>query len=406
MVVSAFFGAACSNGISPAPTTVVRVDPVPPGRLVIGDNDAALFVTQPDGSERVDLTRSNGNLVAVQPTWAPDSGRLIWTEANHMSDVPEATIVISDPDGSELLRSPVPAAPFYYSWNPQGSRVAYLADGESGDVELSTIDSGDGRLRGIEQGTPLFFSWAPDGRRILTHVGLSTVSVVEVDGGKTTLAETGARFPAPQWSDDGTVLVFGIGTPPRSGGIAAFLTQTDSQEIVVAEPDGSILDRIESFRGSATFELSPAGDRLAYSITADRKVFNFGPLLVRTLDGGETETVSRNPVVSYQWDPTGSRLLFMQATEGADHPSFRWVVWDGEDNRVFAPVSPSLGYATDYLPFWDQYSHSHSLWAPDGSAFAYPSLDGDGESAIWVQTLTSDTPVRVSDGDVVFWSPP
>ena len=67
---------------------------------------------------------------------------------------------------------------------------------------------------------------------------------------------------------------------------------------------------------------------------------------------------------------------------------------------------PTTIFASSYLPFWDQYSRSHTLWAPDGSAYAYSGQDDRGQPAIWVQSIGVDTgPNNVAGGDVVFWSP-
>ncbi len=181
--------------------------------------------------------------------------------------------------------------------------------------------------------------------------------------------------------------------------------QTEDQQIVLTGPDGAIVRRIESFRGSATFDLSPDGERLAYSITPERRTYNFGPLKVMDLTDGSVETVSSDPVLAYQWSPAGDHLLVLQAIAAADHPAFRWLVWDGSGSRLYATVTPTTSFANSYLPFWDQYSHSHRLWAPDGSAFAYAAIDENGRPSVWVQPLDADEPVRVASGDIVFWSP-
>jgi hypothetical protein len=47
-----------------------------------------------------------------------------------------------------------------------------------------------------------------------------------------------------------------------------------------------------------------------------------------------------------------------------------------------------------------------TLWAPDGSAFAYAGYNEAGEEGIWVQPAQLERqPVLVKDGVFATWSP-
>ena len=201
------------------------------------------------------------------------------------------------------------------------------------------------------------------------------------------------------------MLIYAVGSPPETGGVRVGLAQINGQEIVVADPEGTVLHLVTAFVGVATFDLSPDGHQLAHSVTLDRDTFNFGPLTVTDLDSGEEETVSEQPVLAYQWSPAGDRLLYLATEESIDHPTFRWFVWDGESSTRYAPVTPTTIFATAYLPFWDQYARSHTLWAPDGSAFAYTGLNQEGDPTVWVQPIGDSDPEPITTGDVAFWSP-
>jgi Tol biopolymer transport system component len=393
---------ACGRaGSESATTTGAPTDA--PGLLVVSQADASIFTIKPDGSSRTDLVEGPTGLVAIQPAWSPDGTRLVWTEVDHMSEVPEAFIVTAGPGGEEVERVSAPVAPFYYYWSPDGNQIAFLAGGPGGRVDLGILD---GAVRFIGGAQPYYFAWAPDGQTLLTHTDLETVALLTTDGTATTLEKTEARFQAPQWAADGTRLVFATGTPPATGGVRTGAFQSNGQEIVVADTAGAIQHGVKTFAGVATFELSPDGRQIAYSITLDRNTFNFGPLMVTDLDSGDETTVSQKPVLAYQWSPAGDALLYLAAEGGIDHPAFRWVVWDGESSTQHATVTPTPSFSTAYLPFWDQYSRSHSVWAPDGSAFAYTGLTEAGDSAVWVQTVDGDAePSQVALGDVVFWSP-
>jgi TolB protein len=341
--------------------------------------------------------------VAIQPTWSPDGDRLVWTEVDHMSEVPEVSIVRSEPSGETIERTPSPVAPFYYYWSPTGDRVAFLAGGPGGSVDLGLL-SREVSLLGSAQ--PFYFAWDPGGETLLIHTNLDTVALLTTEGTATTLERTDARFQAPQWAAGGNRLVYAAGAPPATGGIRIEAFQANGQEIVITDTDGAILHRVGPFAGVATFELDPGGRRIAHSDTLNRSSFNFGPLLVTDIDTGESTTISQEPVLAYQWSPTGDSLLYLATEGGIDHPAFRWTIWNGENSTEYGVTALTTIFASSYLPFWDQYSRSHTLWAPDGSAFAYSGPDENGDPAIWVQVIDADrVPENVAAGDVVFWSP-
>jgi TolB protein len=377
---------------------------LPTGLIVVSAGDASIFTITPEGTDRLELVENQSGRVAVQPTWSPAGDRLVWTEVDHMSERPEAAIVMSESNGDLIERVVTPAAPFYYHWDPSGQAVAFLANGSGGSINLSILGPEIGL---VGEARPFYFAWSPDGQTLLTHTDSEAVRLFPIEGGDPIiLADTGARFQAPQWSGDH--LVYATGSPPQTGGIRAGLMQEDqdAQEIIVANRQGQIVHRIATFSGVATFELSPNGESIAHSDTLDRAAFNFGPLIVTNIESGESITVSRDAVLAYQWSPTGESLLYLGTAEGVDHPSFRWAVWNGSTSTEYATVTPTATFATDYLPFWDQYARSHNLWSPDGSSFVYTGTDVDGNPAVWVQVVGDGSePRRLATGDVAFWAP-
>ena len=81
----------------------------------------------------------------------------------------------------------------------------------------------------------------------------------------------------------------------------------------------------------------------------------------------------------------------------------RWSLWSDRGLEEVVVFGPDGSFVRDFLPFFDQYAQNVSLWAPDGSAFAFPGTI-DGESGIWVQQVGGELD-RVSDGTWVSWSP-
>ncbi len=130
------------------------------------------------------------------------------------------------------------------------------------------------------------------------------------------------------------------------------------------------------------------------------------PLSVIDRKTGSIEEVAPDITPAFFWSPDGSRLLYLFPETLPDRVWFRWGVWDGESAFTTARFAPSEVFARDYLSFFEQYAQSMSLWAPDGSAFAYAGSNESGETGVWIQPARAGAePVRVSDGVFATWSP-
>ena len=123
--------------------------------------------------------------------------------------------------------------------------------------------------------------------------------------------------------------------------------------------------------------------------------------MVLDLADGTQHEVTAEPAAGFWWSPDGSRLLVL----GIEDEGLRWRVWDGTSLQDFASFVPSGTFLRDFLPFFDQYARSMTLWAPDGNAFAYPAIDDGGTARIWVQRLDGSEPRPVADGVWAAWSP-
>ena len=112
------------------------------------------------------------------------------------------------------------------------------------------------------------------------------------------------------------------------------------------------------------------------------------------------------------WSPDSellATLAFDSLGDGRDW--VRWVVYDRSGEVVSQSprflVTPEFGGA--YLPFFDQYAQSMTLWSPDSTRFVYPGESMAGRSGIWLHRLpTGDDPPKtfyVTDGSMAVWSP-
>lgn len=386
-------------------------------RLVAQGEDGNIYTVNPDGSARVALTDDASRThVYQQPTWSPSGDRIAWAEILAQGDTPESALLTSRPDGSERTRAETRFPPFYLHWSPDSSRLAYLSNWDSSiALQMVNVDAGGTDVDLIDQGQPFYFSWAPNSRQLFAHIGADRLSFFTVDGMQRRLDAEAAPFPAPQWSTDGSRLVYAV-------------RENDEQHLVVADETGGDEKVVARFNGSVTFDLSPDGSQLAYVETEQGVAVNaFGPLYLVDVETNQTRELSKVPVLAFFWSPDGEHLIFLrpaQNQEPAPTPGpetrvqpienlqqqgefwLRWDVWNGERTYPLSRFMPSGVFLRDYLRFFDQYARSMTLWAPNGDAFVYAGRNSDGREGVWVHPIEEGSkPQFVIEGVYAAWSP-
>ncbi|WP_054847947.1 PD40 domain-containing protein [Methanoculleus chikugoensis] len=130
----------------------------------------------------------------------------------------EANIWIMDADGGNKKQLTSDGdARLPPLWQPQGDRIAYLAD-RSGSREIWTVQSdGTGKTQvTFSEGSVSGYSWSPpDGARIAYVVASPpgtlpefSLWVIDSDGSCSEQLTTGNRDKSPVWSQDGTRIAF------------------------------------------------------------------------------------------------------------------------------------------------------------------------------------------------------
>jgi TolB protein len=363
------------------------------GRLAVIDAARTLSTMAPDGSDVVVLAESErGRTLVRQPAWAPDGSRLAWVDLEADGDEVVGAVATASPDGSRASEHPTAVAPFYLSWDPTSSRVAYLGSSAPGEIGFGVVEvAGARRGTPLENGQPFYLSWAPDGERLLVHVGEDRLETLGLDGSLTTVAERPGLFRAPVWTADGRTFVY------------ATRRDDGTQRLVVHGVDHRRGESLLAFDGLLTFVVSPDGDRIAYQIIEQD---GSAPLRVTDMTGRQTVEITDEPTAAFSWSPDGERLLWLDPEPEPGTFWYRWGIWDGASSFRTPRFVPSLLYVDEYVPFFEQYAQSSTLWSPDGSAFAYPGRAEDGAEGIWVQEVRPDrSPVLVADGEYVAWSP-
>lgn len=403
VALSLTLAAGCTGGLweplpeggtgqpSERPSTSTQPAGVPgaTGRIAVLDELGNLTAFDADGSDRVVLDGSvPGENFVRQPTWSPD-GHIAWVRL--AAEGTSAEVVTAAADGTRPTETPVAAAPFYLSWDPTSSRVAYLGSSASADIELGVVDVAGSQAVPLDAGSPFYLSWNPSGRQMLVHVGMDRLDRLAIDGTLTTVEDRPGTFSAPVWTSNGRTLVYAS----ENGG---------GQRLVAYDLDADRGEALVRFDGTITFVVSPDGRRVAFQVVRDQTVVV--PLSVIDRRTGAIERVQTGFAVAFFWSPEGAKLLSMLPELVEDRVWFRWGVWEGGSSFTTERFSPSLEFSRDYLQFFEQYAQSMSLWSPDGSAFVYAGSSESGETGVWIQPASSDTaPVQVADGVFATWSP-
>ncbi len=373
-----------------------------PGSLVIISETGDLLVADKGRLSVAVPAPDNG--IITQPTWGPDAGLLAYS----LLDQSGPWLVITDGAGDELERISTPFVPFYLYWSPDGALVGALGAGPSGAVEFGVGDVGSGTFTSLSAGRAFFFDWSPVNPEIVSHAAPERLATVTVDGTETPLPTAPGSFQAPEWTPDGRSVILAISVAPdganaRGGwlfGISAG-AQTGDQEVVLIDLETERVTTLVTYGTQIAFDLSPDGRKLAYTVALASGSAFVGPLDVLDLESGETERITGEPVLGFEWSPAGNALLYLSATPDN---RLHWSVTSGGEQTTYSPQPPTEMFFLQYLPFWSQYARSMTLWAPDGSAFVYPLLTPEGEQEIWVQPLDADEPVFISTGIFAGWS--
>jgi hypothetical protein len=403
--------AACtgtSGTTSPALAPPI-VDGVARGLLLVHDvdgEDGPLASYRPDGTLVVRYVEGPDDFV-WQPVWSPDGRRVAWTQT---IDGTNWDLVTAAVDGTDRTSDPLPGRPDYITFDPTASKILLLTPSQLGFgvviIELDDAPEGE-PFEVADVGQPYFSDFSPDGDRIVAHVG-SDVRIVELDEEAMTSLAASSGHQTPAWH-------------PRAETVVYATDEDGRNRIVRQRLDEDGADELARFDAFLLFDLDSAGERVVVSAVGpptgdddgsaalrrrpprqvDADVLGPGLWIIDT-STDEALQIDDEPTAAPSWDPTGSRVLARSTGGDSGH----WTVYGGDGTTTrtdeFA-IAESLFAA--YLPFWDQYVRSQTVWSPDGSTFVHVGRSEGGRSGVWLHDADVSGPSTfVTDGDLAFFS--
>ncbi len=406
------------------------------GRIAYVTLQGQVATVAPDGSEPRVLTA--GDQRFQFPAWSPDGSRVAVLGADASGGFITVLEDVGGGAAEELYRSSS-QPPFYLYWAPDGETVGFLANDAAAGIGMYTTPPSGAGSRLLATGSPFYWQWTSDGQGLFIHTNgsgdaarLGFTSRVR-DTLDENLAPPG-RFQAPGIAPSGRYLAYGTVDPARGARV-----------VVRGRPgsdSGQDLDveREVAHEGFASLSWSPAADELAFISPAENVPSTFGPLRLLDAETGLLEPLTQKPAVAFFWSPDGSYIAYFtprrsgggdlagsprelrsklqgetSATETlvAQRTQRRPLILDvylvdvaARSERLLTSFAPSPQFVAQFLPFFDQYALSHSLWSPESDALVLPAIDLDLETpTLRVVVVGLDgTVTPVAEGDMAFWS--
>jgi TolB protein len=393
------------------------------GRIAFINPDGQLATVAPDGSDLRVLSKGEQRLQF--PAWSPDSSKIasigVDREGGFILVLPDET----GAKGTEIYRSTDQGAIYLY-WSPDSKTVSFLANNPESRLALH-LASETQEDRVLAGGAPFYWQWSADNQGMLIHTGFTGegsrlgFTSSESDTLAENLAPPGV-FQAPGISPSGKYIAYAEDNNLRG-----------TQVIIQNNPqtDTEVVKREVKHEGAAALTWSKAEDKLAFTSPAKDAPAVYGQLQLLEAASGLLETLSEDLVVCFFWSPDGQYIAYLTPSlnknEGdisllddanfyvLERPQAQQVqrgsfllelhvinITTKEDKRL-ATFTPTFLFVDQFMPFFDQYALSHSLWSPDSSAVVLPITNADSSRQVTVFHLDGIV-TPIAEGDTPFWS--
>ena len=318
------------------------------------DNLREVYVVNADGTGNIKVsgTLPAGSSGVGAPLWSPDSSQLAYVADQGIAGVYELYVVNADGTNNTRINGPLVAGgqvDDLLDWSPDGSKLAYLADQDTAGVLELYVVNADG-TGNIKLNGPLVaggevnndsWSWSPDSSQFAYLADQDTdnvneLYVVNADGTNNIKVNgalvAGGYVVELAWSPDGSRLVY-----------SAAQDTVNLDELYVVNADGTGNIKVNGTMAAGSFGLcgncfrwSPDGSRLAYA--TDQDTAGLPELYVVNADGTNNIKVNGALVAGssgirlFAWSPDGSPLAYVADQDIAGVSELFLVNPDGTGN--------------------------------------------------------------------------
>lgn len=424
-----FFLAACAT-YDESPVPAFGEEMAPFEEIVYISVDGDIRTVDRGGVTNAPVARlaSLGEVEAARftlATWSPDGRRIafVGTLRREGEDVRSNLYVADSEAGTvSLVHEAGPYPPFYLYWAPDSRRISFLStDEESESLALQIVGDAGENYSVLGTGRPYYWDWSPTGETIFAHVGgvdgrgrpSSLLRLLSLDNGLVgaeTLQLVTIAFQAPEYS-------------PKGDYIAAAVEDFAGQKrLMLLTPNGQPIRALASLEGQVAFSWSPDGSRIAYidgqpapygGVAGRLHVRSIAPV-AQTIAWGDSGTALDAPSVgAFFWSPDGEKIayfepVFAQGRNGRPQLVFRMKVYYVEEDRTvnIGPFLPTPAFASQLVPYFDQYERSGTIWSPDSRYVVINAMTREERPGIYVVPATGvGAPQLVAEGVFPFWAP-
>lgn len=420
-------------GDTPAPAATLPAPTHLPGGPLA--SRGSILVLGADGT--LSVVRANGRMGGLAtnvergfgfPAWSPDGKAIAaitgTAEGSEIGVFDPSQALTPTPDPPRPIFRSAAIGPFYLSWAPDSRTVSFLASqGDALSLRVAPADGsapldGSGAGSVIRTGSPLYYDWIGP-QRLIAHIGTDVDAFLgEIDRSGASVSPvitSPGHFRTPVVSHDHAFVGYDLNAPDGL------------DQVVVARRDGTHRHGAKTL-GLTAVAFDPAGDTLGFIGPDDPNLNTIGipvgPLRVIDAASGSVRTLVDGHVVGFWWAPDGKTIaaIRVQPIAGATAPSptpaspdpsasgapgseVRLIFVDVASGRVRSEPIVHLGQAfiDQVLTYFDQYSLSHHLWAPDGSSFALAIADADGTARVALIAPDGGTKATLP-GIAAFWT--
>jgi TolB protein len=389
------------------------------GRIAYIGEEGQVFTVQPDGENGRQLT--DDEFPYQFPTWSPQGNQIAVLgggSITQLTDEAEAT--------PYLLYEADIQNPFYLYWSPDSSQIGFLANSQRGislrvvSTQNSDNTNGSDEAEIRSSGSPFYWSWLNDNKQMLIHSGAAEsaqLGVLQADGQVKDIAPPGA-FQAPGISANGRYWAYAEDMGNGNSWLVVADMENDEQWT-------------ERHPAVITLSWSPAADQLAFTTGLQNRNSFWGPLRLFDTETGEVTLLSDNTVLGFFWSPNGRYIATFNtgnierdfgvnvaesgkpdratqaksASQQINPHQFNLAIIDVETGAETQVMSffPTGIFISQFLPFFDQYALSHSIWSPNSDAIVL-SMREEGENHVKVVRIDGSEMIDLGKGDMAFWS--